>query len=113
MKYKHRDIKIFKTDIPFLETKDILTISNKIYTEVYNYEHFKKIKNEVINKPKNIFQEYNTETYKIYKEISKLLKDACQYYSIDQIYDPILNNFVYYNQSTILIIFLVDFFYLL
>lgn len=84
MKYKHRDIKIFKTDIPFLETKDILTISNKIYTEVYNYEHFKKIKNEVINKPKNIFQEYNTETYKIYKEISKLLKDACQYYSIDQ-----------------------------
>jgi hypothetical protein len=84
MKYKHRDIKIFKTDVPTLETKNILMLSNSMYKEVYDYKDFKKIKNETMDKPKNIFQEYNKETYKIYKEVSKLLKIACEYYSIDQ-----------------------------
>jgi hypothetical protein len=84
MKYKYRDIKIFTKNIPTLKFENILFLNDNMYKEIYKYENFKKIKYEKINGPKNIFQEYNIEIYHLYKEISKLLNDACKYYSIDQ-----------------------------
>lgn len=84
MKYKHRDTKVFTENIPTLKTENVLSFNNSRYKQVYLHEDFQKVSYEETNRPKNIFQEYNSETYKIYKEISKLLKSACEYYSIDQ-----------------------------
>ena len=84
MKYKHRDTKVFTKSVPTLKPEDILSFSNITYKQVYTHEDFKKISYEEINKSNNIFQEYNLEVYKVYKEISKLLNEACKYYQIDQ-----------------------------
>lgn len=84
MKYKYRNTKVFTKNIPTLKSENILSLNNNIYKEIYTYENFKKIGYEKNNNPKNIFQKYNIEIYHVYKEISKLLKDACKYYSIDQ-----------------------------
>lgn len=82
MKYKSRDIKVFTKNVDSLNTDHILNLSNNMYHDVYTYENFEKVESVTIDKPQNIFQEYNTETYKIYKEISQLLNEACDHYSI-------------------------------
>jgi hypothetical protein len=84
MKYTHRDTKVFTKNIATLNSEDILSLKSSTHKDVYSYENFKKIGYEKINSPKNIFQEYNVETYKVYKEISNLLNDACNHYLIDQ-----------------------------
>lgn len=82
MKYKSRDIKVFTTNIDSLNTYHILNLSKNMHYDLYTFENLKKIESVTIDKTQNIFQEYNTETYKIYKEISQLLNEACEYYSI-------------------------------
>jgi len=84
MKYKRRDIKVFTKNIDSLNTDHILNLSKNMHDDVYTCENLKKIESITIDKPQNIFQEYNTETYKIYKEISELLNEACKHYSIYQ-----------------------------
>lgn len=84
MKSSYRDIRVFTENIPTLKSEDILSFNTSTYKQVYLYEDFKKISYEEVNKSKNIFQEYNLEVYKAYKEISKLLNEACKYYQIDQ-----------------------------
>lgn len=84
MKYKTRDIKVFSSTLDKLDTSKIVSLGQSMHEEVYIYEEFKKIGSNNIDRPSNIFQEYNTETYRVYKEISKLLSEACRYYSIDK-----------------------------
>ena len=84
MKYKYRDIKVFTKKIDKLNTDYILNPSINMYQDVYVYEEFKKISSKTIDRPKNIFQEYNTEVYILYKSISDLLDEACKHYSIDK-----------------------------
>jgi hypothetical protein len=84
MKYKSRDIKVFTKNIDSLNSDNVLNLSKNMNHDVYLCENLKKIESVTIEKPQNIFQEYNTETYKIYKEISKLLSESCKHYSIYQ-----------------------------
>lgn len=82
MKSKQRDIKVFTSTIGGLGTEEIIRLKTKTSKEIYEYNGFKKVKDEVVLSPKNIFQEYSSETYKVYKEASKLLDEACKHYSI-------------------------------
>jgi hypothetical protein len=84
MKYKYRDIKVFTKNIPTLKFENILSLNNNRYKEIYTYDNFKKIGYKKNSNSKNIFQEYNIEIYNVYKEISKLLNEACNHYLIDQ-----------------------------
>lgn len=84
MKHKHREIKIFQETINNLKTENILDLKQTSKKEIYCYKGFQKIKDEETGYSSNIFQEYNPETYKIYKEIAKMLDSACVYYSIDK-----------------------------
>lgn len=84
MKYKYREIKVFTKNIPELKSENIIFLNNNNYQEIYEYENFKEKGHYKNHRPNNIFQEYSIETYHIYKEISKLLKDACNYYLINQ-----------------------------
>jgi hypothetical protein len=82
MKSKYRDIKVFTSTIDSLRAEEIINLKKTTNKELYNYDDFKKIKDEVVRSPKNVFQEYSSETHKVYKEISKLLDEACKHYSI-------------------------------
>lgn len=82
MKSSNREIKVFEKTISGLKIENILNLKGTKTIEVYEYSKLKKIKNEVVHNPTNIFQEYNSETYKVYREISKLLDEACKHYSI-------------------------------
>lgn len=82
MKYKSRDIQVFTKNVDNLNTENILNLSKSMHHDIYTYENFNKLGSVTIDKPKNIFQEYNAETYKIYKTISELLEEACKHYSI-------------------------------
>jgi hypothetical protein len=82
MKYKNRDIKVFTKNINGLNTNNVFRLSESMHQDVYAYEDFKKIESVTTDKPKNIFQEYNIEIYKVYRKISELLGEACNHYSI-------------------------------
>jgi hypothetical protein len=82
MKYKTRDIEVFTKNIETLDVDNILNLSKKMHQDIYAYKDFEKINSVTTEKPNNIFQEYNAETYKIYQEISELLNKACSHYSI-------------------------------
>jgi hypothetical protein len=82
MKYKRRDIQVFTKNVDTLKNENILNLSKNMHQDIYAYQNFEKIESVTTDKPKNIFQEYNAETYKIYKEISELLNEACEHYSV-------------------------------
>lgn len=84
MKYKDRDIKVFIESIDGLHSEHVLSLGEDLYRDMYAYNNFESLGYEKIDRPKNIFQEYNLETYKIYAKISKMLNDACQHYSINK-----------------------------
>ena len=84
MKHKHRDIQVFNKYVDKLNAHDILNLGSNMYQDIYEYENFKKINSITTDRPKNIFQEYNSETYKIYKTVSELLNEACEHYSINK-----------------------------
>jgi ethanolamine utilization protein EutA (predicted chaperonin) len=82
MKSSNRDIKVFTKTIDSLKAEDILLLKRTTTKEVYDYNNLKKIKEEVVHNSTNIFQTYSSETYKVYKDIAKLLDEACKHYSI-------------------------------
>jgi len=82
MKSSNRDIRVFEKTIDSLKTENILNLKRTATKEVYDYSKLIKIKDDVLQPPANIFQAYSSETYKVYKEISKLLDEACKHYSI-------------------------------
>lgn len=82
MKSKDRDIKVFISNINSLNSEEIINLKRTTNKELYNYDTFEKVKDELVHRPKNIFQEYSSETHKVYREISKLLDEACKHYSI-------------------------------
>ena len=82
MNSNHRDIKVFTSTIDRLKAEEIINLKKTTNKELYNYNGLEKIKDEVVPSPKNVFQEYNSETHKVYKEVSKLLDEACKHYSI-------------------------------
>jgi hypothetical protein len=82
MKSNNREIKVFTSTVDGLKTEEIINLKKTTNKELYSYDTFEKIKDEVVHHPTNIFQEYSSETYKVYREISKLLDEACKHYSI-------------------------------